>query len=106
MRNRIVVSVAIIEGPQSTICTSKFTPGYRSITVKAAEEKRWSMTGQTEKKLTLLHYNDVYNVESREVEPVGGAPRFLTALKSFQDLNPLILFSGDIFAPSLSKFLK
>ena len=53
-------------------------------------------------KITLLHYNDVYNVESREVEPVGGAARFVTAVKELQELNPLILFSGDIFAPSIS----
>ena len=25
--------------------------------------------------ITLIHFNDVYNVESREVEPVGGAAR-------------------------------
>ena len=55
-------------------------------------------------KLTLIHFNDVYNVEGREVEPVGGAPRFLTAVKATsENVNPLILFSGDIFAPSISK---
>jgi hypothetical protein len=25
--------------------------------------------------VTLLHYNDIYNIESRVVEPVGGAAR-------------------------------
>ena len=55
-------------------------------------------------KLTLIHFNDVYNVEGRGVEPVGGAPRFLTAVKAAsENVNPLILFSGDIFAPSISK---
>ena len=54
--------------------------------------------------ITLVHFNDVYNVESREVEPVGGASRFLTAVKNVsKECNPLILFSGDIFAPSISK---
>ena len=38
------------------------------------------------------------------MEPVGGAARFLTAVKELQELNPLILFSGDIFAPSISKY--
>jgi len=53
--------------------------------------------------LHVLHFNDVYNVESGVQEPVGGAARFCTALKSFSPLDPLILFSGDIFAPSCSK---
>ena len=57
--------------------------------------------------ISLIHFNDVYNVEGREVEPVGGASRFLTAVKSVsKECNPLILFSGDIFAPSISKFEK
>ena len=53
--------------------------------------------------LHILHFNDVYNVESCDQEPVGGAARFCTALKSFSHLEPLVLFSGDIFAPSFSK---
>ena len=56
-----------------------------------------------EKVLTVLHFNDVYNIESGTQEPVGGAARFLTALKSYAHLEPMILFSGDIFAPSFSK---
>lgn len=55
--------------------------------------------------LVVLHFNDVYNVEARPApEPVGGATRFSTAVKSFQQLNPLILFSGDAFSPSMCKF--
>ncbi len=50
-----------------------------------------------------MHFNDVYNVESREQEPVGGAARFCTAIKSYAHLNPIVLFSGDIFAPSISE---
>ena len=54
--------------------------------------------------VTLIHFNDVYNVDSRGVEPVGGAARFLTAIKSVsKDSDPIILFSGDIFAPSISE---
>ncbi|KZR97706.1 Uncharacterized protein APZ42_007268 [Daphnia magna] len=56
-----------------------------------------------EKTLTILHFNDVYNIESVDKEPVGGAARFSTALKSFSHLHPLILFSGDVFAPSFSE---
>ena len=54
--------------------------------------------------ITLIHFNDVYNVDSRGVEPVGGASRFLTAVKTAgKECDPLILFSGDIFAPSISE---
>lgn len=52
--------------------------------------------------LTILHFNDVYNIDPNStVEPVGGAARFCTAIKSFQSQNPLILFSGDVFSPSM-----
>ena len=55
--------------------------------------------------IVILHFNDVYNVEGRGVEPVGGAARFLTAVKSAsEECEPLILFSGDIFAPSISEY--
>ena len=54
--------------------------------------------------LTILHFNDVYNIEANSaVEPVGGAARFCTAIKSFESLNPLVLFSGDAFSPSMCK---
>ena len=39
--------------------------------------------------------NDVYNIEERAIEPVGGAARFTHAVSSFADEDPLILFSGD-----------
>lgn len=51
---------------------------------------------------TILHFNDVYNIEPNSTsEPVGGAARFCTAIKSFHTLQPLILFSGDVFSPSM-----
>jgi 5'-nucleotidase len=57
--------------------------------------------------ITILHFNDVYNVEPADKEPVGGAARFACALKTYEHLNPLILFSGDAIAPSiLSTFTK
>ena len=62
------------------------------------------MPGRAADTITLIHYNDVYNVEPRETEPVGGAARFATAVKTYADLEPLVLFSGDIFAPSISKY--
>ncbi|XP_050523089.1 mannosylglucosyl-3-phosphoglycerate phosphatase isoform X2 [Daktulosphaira vitifoliae] len=57
--------------------------------------------------LIILHFNDVYNVEARDQEPCGGAARFSTMIKSFSHLKPMILFSGDVFSPSmLSTFTK
>ncbi|KAM7283544.1 putative 5' nucleotidase [Ixodes scapularis] len=57
--------------------------------------------------VTILHFNDCYNVEEQHGEPVGGASRFCTALKGFSAHNPLILFSGDVLAPSfMSTFTK
>ncbi|XP_045455614.1 snake venom 5'-nucleotidase [Melitaea cinxia] len=56
----------------------------------------------------IVHFNDVYNIEqTTNTEPVGGALRFSTAVKALQHLNPLVLFSGDAFSPSmLSTFTK
>ena len=55
-------------------------------------------------KLTILHFNDVYNVESREKpEPIGCAARMMTAFKQFSHLNPLKIFCGDALSPSMSK---
>ena len=52
-------------------------------------------------KVTIIHYNDVYNIESRTTEPVGGAARFKTAADQFAHLNPLTVFCGDVFSPSI-----
>ena len=54
--------------------------------------------------VTILHFNDVYNIEPRVMEPVGGAARFCAAIKSFSHLNPLVLFSGDVFSPSMCEY--
>lgn len=54
--------------------------------------------------LTIIHFNDIYNVDPNSAkEPIGGAARFLTAVKTFDHLNPLVLFSGDAFSPSMRK---
>ena len=54
-----------------------------------------------QKLVTILHYNDVYNIKPRFCEPVGGFHRFLTKIQSHEDKDPLILFSGDALSPSL-----
>jgi len=51
--------------------------------------------------ITIVHFNDVYNVEPRTQEPVGGAARFKTAVQRLSDRDPLILFCGDALNPSL-----
>jgi len=55
--------------------------------------------------VTIIHFNDVYNIESRTQEPVGGAARFVTAVSQLASSNPLVLFSGDAFNPSISMLL-
>ncbi|XP_073972229.1 5'-nucleotidase isoform X2 [Rhodnius prolixus] len=53
--------------------------------------------------ITILHYNDVYNVEKRKNADEGGASRMCTAFKKCcaPGENPLVLFSGDAFSPSM-----
>ena len=66
------------------------------------------MSGDDGRRVTIIHFNDVYNIEARQQEPVGGAARFATALARRRHLNPLVVFSGDAFNPSISEtvFLK
>ncbi|PNH05856.1 Trifunctional nucleotide phosphoesterase protein YfkN [Tetrabaena socialis] len=46
---------------------------------------------------------DVYSIEPAEREPVGGASRLAYKVKEFREQgeNPLVLFSGDAYNPSL-----
>ena len=43
----------------------------------------------------------VYNIEARPQEPVGGAARFMGAAREYAGEQPLVLFSGDCLNPSL-----
>lgn len=57
--------------------------------------------------ITIIHFNDVYNIEGQKDEPKGGAARMASYIKSCKDLNPVVLFSGDLLNPSLmSIFMK
>ena len=56
-------------------------------------------------KVILLHYNDVYNIESRNTEPVRGAASFKTAADQYATLHPLTVFCGDVFSPSVMSTL-
>lgn len=51
--------------------------------------------------LDILHFNDVYHVAPAKDDPVGGASRFAAALSSTTAQDPLVLFSGDVFGPSI-----
>ncbi|KAG2442607.1 hypothetical protein HXX76_002692 [Chlamydomonas incerta] len=55
------------------------------------------------RRLTIVHFNDVYNIEAGRQEPVGGAARFTWKVKELKakGLDPLVLFSGDAYNPSL-----
>ena len=59
--------------------------------------------------IKILHFNDVYNIESGSVEPKAGAARFLTALEHLKNdpsfESTIVLFSGDAFSPSECKIL-
>ena len=70
----------------------------------------------------MLHFNDVYNIaprdrcaaaapgrRARHREPVGGAARFVRLVDSYRagganhtGAEPLVLFSGDVFSPSVT----
>ena len=62
-----------------------------------------TLSSQLADTLTIVHFNDVYNIEEREKEPCGGAPRFKTQLDGLKELDPLVFFSGDALNPSNSK---
>mmetsp|Transcript_31617 Transcript_31617/g.57502 ORF Transcript_31617/g.57502 Transcript_31617/m.57502 type:complete len:1768 (+) Transcript_31617:51-5354(+) len=65
--------------------------------------------GDRKPKMTILHFNDVYNVEPRAKEPVGGIARFVTKMNELKaescargEHEAVCLFSGDAFNPSLT----
>ena len=48
--------------------------------------------------LNIIHFNDVYDIEPENNK--GGVARFYNALQKYNQENPLIFFSGDVFNPS------
>ena len=52
-------------------------------------------------KFSVLHFNDVYDLQPEQKEPVGGAAYFKTLLDRYRREDTLTLFSGDVFSPSL-----
>lgn len=72
------------------------------VCTREIETERASSTPE-DRPLTIVHFNDVYNIEEREKEPVGGAARFKTKVDSLKEFKPLVLFSGDALNPSNSE---
>ncbi|XP_034650773.1 mannosylglucosyl-3-phosphoglycerate phosphatase isoform X1 [Drosophila subobscura] len=107
-RAYVYASVSQPQSPRHRGSSTRTAPhglNGRSTSISSQLEKTKKLLKMTEgedKPLTILHYNDVYNIESMaETEPVGGAARFATAIKGYAHLNPLVLFSGDAFSPSM-----
>lgn len=54
--------------------------------------------------LQIIHFNDVYNIDTTVREPVGGAARFVTAVREAKEaahpVESLVIFSGDAFSPA------
>jgi 5'-nucleotidase len=71
--------------------------------IPSATFSRKSFLYMEPKKFTILHFNDVYEIqedESPHSNIVGGVARFHTLVHSHSHLNPLIFFSGDLWSPS------
>ncbi|XP_033113355.1 uncharacterized protein LOC117113950 [Anneissia japonica] len=71
----------------------------------SAEIKAMYTSNAKRQEITILHFNDVYNITQRHVEPVGGAARFATMIRRYMDLHPLVFFSGDALNPSIMSSL-
>ena len=70
------------------------------------------LDGSSEKRIRILHFNDVYNVDaSSRGDVCGGAARFVAVVKSYfpgganhdpARGKPLVFFGGDAFNPSIT----
>lgn len=58
-------------------------------------------------KCEIIHFNDVYDLEGKSTKDcdqntiLGGAARFKTALDQYNSQGKLVIFSGDLFFPSI-----
>ena len=89
---------ALITTYLSNICEAAVILSAAVISIMASTEEK-------AKHLTIIHFNDVYNIEPTKDkgEFVGGAARFTTKVKELAKKEPLVLFSGDALGPSRSK---
>lgn len=77
----------------------KAIEGVEAIPLKASNLT--AVEGKPKGELTILHFNDVYEIGENKQEPCGGAPRFAQCLKSHRYLNPITTFGGDALNPSI-----
>jgi len=92
----------------STNAASSVNAGFWNvvqIAQKAAVDPKSMLPGRAAEQITLIHFNDISNVESRDQEPVGGAARFLAAIKKEEEAKPCVIFSGNAFSPSMMSTL-
>lgn len=54
--------------------------------------------------INLFHFNDVYNIEERKQEPVGGVSRFCTLVRELREKHDdlKLFFGGDALSPSVN----
>ncbi|KAL9110793.1 MAG: hypothetical protein Q9227_004785 [Pyrenula ochraceoflavens] len=77
-------------------------------TPSSSESITYSSGREEDPELRILHFNDVYHIESGSAEPVGGIARFQTLVNTYRkdpkySEQPALItfFSGDAFNPSL-----
>lgn len=59
------------------------------------------MQSDQAKTLTIIHYNDVYELRGTDKDVCGGADRFCQIVNQLRlKHNALVLFSGDLWNPS------
>lgn len=51
--------------------------------------------------LSILHFNDVYDLQASKTEPKAGAAGFKSLMDRYRLPSTLTLFSGDVFSPAL-----
>lgn len=76
----------------------------RPLSTPLAQPQQIKFLMVVNKPLRILHFNDVYHLLPQpKNEPVGGISRFYTLLNQLRQLpgKPLVLFSGDLFNPSI-----
>ena len=78
--------------------TRRVTHYFASAPTVHAHSMLRTLVGRAErdsKRLTILHFNDVYDVSADR------AAKFVTVIRSYAEAEPLILFSGDCYSPSI-----
>lgn len=57
-------------------------------------------TAKPERHFTIIHFNDIYQLEPTNGGKTGGAARVKTIIDGLSQEDPLVLFSGDLFGSS------